>query len=487
MSLYVIGIGGTGAKCIEALTHLCAAGLVPEEEVYMLFVDPDRANGSLERARVTLQQYVNCNKLSLGTTPLFNTSVTSAKPDLWSPVGDQTPTLGDIFQYNVLRRSNPAATHLFDVLFSQEERNTNLDRGFRGHPSIGAAVMAQTIQLGTEEPWRTFRDKIAIDTSAGKEVKIFLAGSIFGGTGASGFPTIARLIHNELDAITQNARVGGALLLPYFSFMPAESSGELKASSENFMMSTQAALKSYHRHHGEIYDRVYTLGDSNLSPVEQFSTGAREQRNEPHFVELYAALAAIDFCQREGTPRTFPMIAREKAKILTWNDLPDGGTVRTKLGQFTRFAFAYLCVYFGMLDDIRVKGKGYEAPWYVNFFARQKVALSNETMTHLKEMRDYCRSYLIWLGNIQTSADQTTLELFNWGAFASDHRPQDLHFTPGKFSNLVHPMGPEDPNALHDLWERISNKKIHDPEARDVGRFLRALYDCCAFEEVSTA
>jgi len=34
MNYYVIGIGGTGAKCIEALTHLCAAGMMPDGELY---------------------------------------------------------------------------------------------------------------------------------------------------------------------------------------------------------------------------------------------------------------------------------------------------------------------------------------------------------------------------------------------------------------------------------------------------------------------
>ena len=58
-----------------------------------------------------------------------------------------------------------------------------MDKGFRGHPSIGASIMAQTA-LGEDEPWKTFRALVKTDTDA----KVFLAGSIFGGTGASGFP-----------------------------------------------------------------------------------------------------------------------------------------------------------------------------------------------------------------------------------------------------------------------------------------------------------
>ena len=71
----------------------------------------------------------------------------------------------------------------FEVLYSEKERTTQLHEGFRGHPSIGAAVMAQTV-LGGGEPWKTFNSKVAKDPNP----KIFLAGSIFGGTGASGLP-----------------------------------------------------------------------------------------------------------------------------------------------------------------------------------------------------------------------------------------------------------------------------------------------------------
>ena len=32
MSYYLIGIGGTGAKCLEAFVHLCGAGLLEEAQ-----------------------------------------------------------------------------------------------------------------------------------------------------------------------------------------------------------------------------------------------------------------------------------------------------------------------------------------------------------------------------------------------------------------------------------------------------------------------
>ena len=239
-NIYSAGIGGTGSKCIEALTHLAAAGMISEGELYVLFIDPDTANGNLERAQHTLQQYIDCkNSLSLGNIDFLKTKIVRAKPDVWSPFGDETqPTLSNFFRYDVLKSRKPEAAHIFDVLYSRAERETTLEKGFRGHPSIGAAVLAKAVRLGESEPWQTFRNRIAQDGKSGIGAKIFLFGSIFGGTGSSGFPTIARLICNELEAIgREHVKLGGALLLPYFSFTPDTRDDELKASSENFLMS----------------------------------------------------------------------------------------------------------------------------------------------------------------------------------------------------------------------------------------------------------
>jgi hypothetical protein len=60
MSDYVISIGGSGAKCVEAILHMSAAGLMPEGELNVIFVDPDISNGNLQRAQNILQLYL-CN------------------------------------------------------------------------------------------------------------------------------------------------------------------------------------------------------------------------------------------------------------------------------------------------------------------------------------------------------------------------------------------------------------------------------------------
>ena len=211
MGYYVIGIGGTGAKCIESLVHLAAAGLMPDSgELQVLFVDPDTANGSRARVEETIAHYEACkDQIDLGQTHFLQTTIKCFDPMLWTPFDMTNPSLKQFFQYANFQDS--AAGKLFDVLYSRSEKECSLEEGFRGHPSIGSAVMAKTVDLNKDKTWIEFSKRIKGDDG---DAKVFLAGSIFGGTGASGFPTIAQIIRDELDV-----KLGGALILPYFKFI----------------------------------------------------------------------------------------------------------------------------------------------------------------------------------------------------------------------------------------------------------------------------
>ena len=56
---YLIGIGGTGARVVEAVLHCCAAGFAPEglTDLTVFLVDPDEGNGNLSRTKTLVAQY----------------------------------------------------------------------------------------------------------------------------------------------------------------------------------------------------------------------------------------------------------------------------------------------------------------------------------------------------------------------------------------------------------------------------------------------
>jgi hypothetical protein len=499
MGFYAIGIGGTGAKCIESLTHLAAAGLLPKGDLYTVFVDPDRSNGSLERAEITISRYVECQKLPAGDIDLFRTSITISEPDVWSPFGNEAkPKLADFFAYNVIKESDTSVSHLFDVLYSPREKDTLLDEGFRGHPSIGAAVMSKTIDLGVNEPWKTFWDKIAQDVKTGQDAVIVLFGSIFGGTGASGISTIARLIKDQVAKMgTKRVRLGGVIMLPYFSFERIEDT-EMRAEAENFLLSTQAALKYYSmQDYLEVYDAIYLLGEHTLSPLGpspkrgRDPKGGKDQKNEPHFVEIYAGLAAIDFFENQR--KNYFMIARQNEGRLTWDDLHNTpkSELKAKLGQLARFAFSFLSTYYPMLMDIRTGGKSYRAPWYVDLVERGGVDISKALDGELAALKSYCESFLMWLANVHVSAKDLRVELVDFGAFAQTSKvegrdavtlKEGFNFNLGGFGGLILPTEEKMPNALDDLWRRMSDRKDTDRNARDIGKLVGALYRECVNE-----
>lgn len=497
MGYYAIGIGGTGAKCLEALIHVSAAGMMPDGSLYVLFVDPDTANGNLGRAQQTLTGYMNCkDSLNLVDGSLFKTTIVSADRTVWTPFEDKAEqSLGEFFTYNSLNAAANgklnAAARLFEVLYSKQERETTLEYGFRGRPSIGSAVMAKTVDLGESEPWRMFRQRIANDTAP----KIFLAGSIFGGTGAAGFPTIARLISNELRKINahEQATLGGALVLPYFHFV-SQDNVELQAESEAFLMNTRAALQYYYLwNRTDDYKAVYLVGSEIQTEVDH-CLGGQRQRNAPHFIELYAALAAIHFFrdfQAENTTKYF-VTARRAEHALNWSDLPDGGnegTTMSKLGNMVRFAFAYLSVYQPMLKEIAANGKGYRAPWFIDFFERNQIRVDDEdTRRQLSLMEDYCREFLLWIANIQeNSGEKATMEFVNSAAYTTRDEQKTLKlkpeadFEPRDFGNLIRTPDSqmEAPYDLNSVWERMSchSMKGGNRKAKDIGVFLNALYD----------
>ncbi len=144
MSIYVIGIGGTGAKSIEAMIQLTAIGLFGEQSVKLLFVDTDETNGNVSRALNSLDTYNKCYELGLNSKyPWMRTEIEPFP--LWSPFADNltNKNLAVIFNYNLVKENDAALGNLFDVLYTSKEREANLDVGFRGRPNIGAAVMSQ--------------------------------------------------------------------------------------------------------------------------------------------------------------------------------------------------------------------------------------------------------------------------------------------------------------------------------------------------------
>ena len=432
MSLYVIGIGGTGAKCLEAIIQMAAIGLISEQPIKLLFVDADESNGNLERARSSLKKYQSCYQLMSGDKQQYGWLKTPIESNgLWSPFGNTSTnkSLASFFNYNSLKQNNPDVGNLFDVLYTEEERKANLDVGFRGRPAIGSAVMSRVdLDNLDEEPWNAIIGQIQQDVGGGRSTtKVLLCGSIFGGTGASGLPTIGRLIANKLNKenIREKVKIACLFVLPYFGFAPTGGSNDrVYARSEQFLLNTEAALR-YYVNQAKMFDSVYLLGNQNFSQYK-FSIGKTSQRNETHFIELYAALAARHFLQNTSSRQTqVVLINREHKGKLVWNDLPQRDEIKKELVNAARFAYVWLSYVVHALEYARSQGvrrASNSIPWFNKFYQRGGLPDFNDSNQQqaIETISDWCKDYLRWLYDIH-NCDGDDIELFNYKYLALEN------------------------------------------------------------------
>jgi hypothetical protein len=499
MALYVIGIGGTGAKCVEAITQVAALGLFSEQLIRVLFIDADETNGNLERARNSLSLYQRCYQLMSGDKQQLDWLKTPIESfDLWSPFGNTSTNqnLASFFNYNTLKQNNEVLGNLFDILYTKEEREADLDVGFRGRPAIGSAVMSRVdLDDLDQEPWGTLIGQIKADVSSGNSPKILLCGSMFGGTGASGLPTIGRLISNKLDKenVRGRVKIGCLFVLPYFGFSPkpGNNTDKVYARADQFLLNTEAALRHY-VNQAKQFDTVYLLGNQNFSQYE-FSIGKKTQRNEPHFIELYAALAARHFLLNTlARTGTVVLISRQNRSRLLWNDLPDQDMVRSSLVNATRFAYVWLgdiVPELAKAKDMGVNKFQRAAPWFTKFFRSRQDAIiglmapkgenlpdfnDSKEQEAIKVIADWCRDYLRWVNDIH-NCDGDNIELFHYPAFGKLNgqlRTEEL-------SELVVGDDRDRSSKIQDtaqkLKEQLDSRNLTPPNQGTVG-LAKALY-----------
>jgi hypothetical protein len=469
----VIGVGGTGSRCVESFVHLCAAGLGPSN-TWIGLVDQDRANGNVERTIQTIRTYqdlrgqlrqLETHKLADDCGLLrTNIQLPSGSP-LWCPLQAASSTLESIFRADILK---PELKGLFDCLYAESEHSMELDVGFRGKPHIGAASILS--QSSSDGPFWSDLQDIIQSTRTGREVRIFLMGSIFGGMGASGFPTIARRLRKEVREAGGNVKISGALFLPYFMFSsPDDNQDQDVARSTAFLEQTHGALYFYEnllRREPDILDSLYLLGWSPLINLGYHEKGGQRQVNPPMIPELYGALAAAhSFKSDDGGESNIYQIGRDSSDALTWDDIPtvggDENEVRSKVSQLIRFATAYLYIYRPALSGNPPKTVRSES-WYRRLLEVQGVdPTSVDRQEALEAVDQYCAMALKWIASLEFyGSDQTNLDLIKSSIFAKEAE------TENKFSaelrGAISQQGLRDFSKLSKSETEVSLAKIFD-------------------------
>jgi hypothetical protein len=520
MAHYFIGVGGTGARCLEAVVYLAAAGLV-EGNLHVLLIDPDANNGNSSVAEGLMGYYYLVHREQQPRNAQFpgRLRTQNAPPPVLfqSRINDngQFPARWNAQQRNNRRFSEiveyasrpPKLRSFIDLFYQSSDLSMDLEVGYQGRTNVGAVALKQDLEETRDieqTGLREFLRALTNDLQNG-EARVFVAGSVFGGTGAAGIPTLPALIKG-LDAasLPQNSRDklrwGCALMGPYFIF-PRDTSGNQHlgpgTDSTKHPVATQAALLHYaHTHPG--YQHVYFLGSPYRNQTnEQNHPGGDRQRNLPHYAEIVAALAAWDFYNLHD-------IHPEERKLhyadsfdngddlgVSWETMPvsianrqaQRAKIKQKLVSFTTFAYLYR----NILHNEFISNHSYlDSDMYKDNFSNRNLRLEGHTQEQaLIGLNNFCGSYLEWLraiGRMGSSAvpSDSFPVLFNWEAL-EHHDIRGCEQRVGNLIQLGTPQAPRSPRygsiGYQKIMEKLNRTKLVAPETPSaVGLFIYLLY-----------
>ena len=347
-ALTYFALGGSGIRALEPLLHLCALGLGPRQ-LNVVLIDPDQSNAAVTRSRELLDLYRKVrHAITEGGAPedgYFRTEVKDIAGSalLWSPIADAEGNQDASFQARVDRPlmdgpSRPLG-QIFDLLYPDPLRRMNMTLGFRGVPSIGTVFMNRLRE-------QKFFQQILVDAQNQPDSVFFAVGSVFGGTGAAALPVVGRALTDGIPRQDRGSgipgvpawRVGSALLLPYFTLPTPRNhtadDGGPRPEAAMFAQNAAAALPTYTSGQGG-YGGYYVLGDDEPREQDRNEVGGAAQANRSHYVELYAALAALDFAARGGEKPNERLPVFQAVGVgqnnVRWADLPLNDRSRHRL------------------------------------------------------------------------------------------------------------------------------------------------------------
>lgn len=356
----LIAVGGSGARVAQSAVALAAAGFpamlgqqnarltirlvdldihhADGRELFEMVQSYNRAfgflwqNGGIERKKWRPFQIV----LEKNDPFFFQTGLDSGKTTV-KKITDFIPTID----------KHSGSELLIKALYGHADRDMELLQGCKGRPKIGALLWEYLYRNSDKTFWST----LVTLASAQDETRIMFTGSLFGGTGASGVPTLAKLFGESLGKNEgQTWKIGMTLLAPYFYLQDDPGKkwhpGEVKAEFSSFPFQSKMALNYYLT--SDILagvDYVQVVGSSEQSMMEEDGEGGRhavlnsgdsanDPQNNPSVpTELAAAVGIFEFfAGAGGNTVTVP----KKEEKSYWKSFPQADRVRTGLQQLER-------------------------------------------------------------------------------------------------------------------------------------------------------
>lgn len=409
--LYLFGIGGTGSRVIKSLMMLAASGVkFDAEAIVPIIIDPDINNEDLTRTITLMNNYSEARSyLDYGKGTTKNRFFETKIEDVMGGYRFRLDNTRDVkfkeyIDYNSMQKENMA---LASILFSEDNLDADMQVGFKGNPNIGSVVLNQF------EESQDF-EKFASKFNPGD--RIFIISSIFGGTGASGFPLLVKTLRGisgdrSNAAAIASAPIGALTVMPYFKVAPDSNS---KINSDTFISKTKAALHYYEKNVYGDYSAVnvmYSIGDTTNNQYQN-SEGGETQKNNAHIVEFASALAIADFlrydddskemkCETEGVVTYAPDVDFKEFGIesdvanVIFKDLSTATNIhiRKEMTQFVLFARYMKSHLKDALVQPWAKDNDIDAAFLFANFVKNVTKCTEEYLIWLAEMADNSRGF----------------------------------------------------------------------------------------------
>ena len=326
--VFVFCIGGTGLRVMKSVVMLAASGMKTNGyDIVPVILDPHVDLEENTILTTTIGDYIKVykNATSAGSAQqldapagFFNTKIVRLE-DLDNQQNSTSANMSEkksFGQYlNVGALPNDDVNnYLIQTLYSKDNLNNSLSVGFKGNPNVGTVVLNEMIS-GAD--WYD-----AFQRHCEKGDRVFIISSIFGGTGASGYPLLEKKIkEDEAHPQVQNALMGAVTVLPYYSLDDPTTSGS-DIDSSNFYTKTKAALSYYEK--SVKSDYLYYAGEQSLKA--NYKNNEKEQKDTAHLVELVAASALFDFLGRPApdSPQAMTRAIRKNVDALDISSLGEG-------------------------------------------------------------------------------------------------------------------------------------------------------------------
>lgn len=390
--LYVFGIGGTGSRVLKALTMMLSSGVeCAANTIVPIIIDPDDSAADKTRTIAAMNNYMSIrSKLDFSTADQNKFFKTEIRPvegmeDFGFPLKNTRDCFfKDFIKIDELNKANHA---LVSLLFSEKNLNSDMKVGFKGNPNIGSVVLNQ---FANSQKYKDFANGFQ------QGDRIFIISSIFGGTGASGFPLLLKTIRSDKSSQSWNliskAMIGAVTVLPYFSVSQDENSG---VDSSTFISKTKSAL-AYYEHNisanGGI-NALYYIGD-NIPASYENHDGGSEQRNNAHIIELCSALAILKFAATPDNDLAGETLHYEYG--LDTNNVNISQIIFSDLGRETKGAIQkpmtqLLLMYKYLINECETEYK--HQPWAID----NELDSSFFTNDFYKDLLDLLDNYKEWL------------------------------------------------------------------------------------------